>query len=243
MRACASPFSMPAGGAAAPPRLVAEAVTKTYGLAGTRLRAVDEVSLEIRRGEFVSIIGHSGSGKTTLLSLLGGLTRPTSGRILFDGEDLQALDGDALSRYRCERVGFVFQFASLLPALTARENLLLPTGFREARVPADEAEGRARELLGRVGLADRAEAYPSQLSGGQQRRVAIARAFMNDPAVILADEPTGDLDEETEAEVMRLFRAMNDERGTTFVLVTHDAELARQAGRRLRMHRGALREG
>jgi putative ABC transport system ATP-binding protein/lipoprotein-releasing system ATP-binding protein len=223
------------------PRLVAEAVTKTYGLNGTRLRAVDEVSLEIERGEFVSIIGHSGSGKTTLLSMLGGLSRPSSGRILFDGEDLYALGGDALSRYRCERVGFVFQFASLLPALTALENLLLPTGFRDARAPAAEAEARARDLLGLVGLADRAASYPAQLSGGQQRRVAIARAFMNDPAVILADEPTGDLDEETEAEVMRLFRTMNEGRGTTFVLVTHDTDLARLAGRRLRMHRGALR--
>jgi putative ABC transport system ATP-binding protein/lipoprotein-releasing system ATP-binding protein len=241
MRACAMEGSTHAGGATRP-RLVAEAVTKTYGVNGTRLRAVDEVSLEIQPGEFVSVIGHSGSGKTTLLSMLGGLSRPSSGRILFDGEDLYALDSDALSRYRCERVGFVFQFASLLPALTARENLLLPTGFRAPRAPADEAEARALELLGLVGLADRAGAYPSQLSGGQQRRVAIARAFMNDPAVILADEPTGDLDEETEAEVMRLFHAMNERRGTTFVLVTHDTALARAAGRRLRMHRGVLRD-
>jgi putative ABC transport system ATP-binding protein/lipoprotein-releasing system ATP-binding protein len=242
MRACVTEGSTHAGGGATTPRLAARAVTKTYGLGGAPLRAVDEVSLEIQPGEFVSIIGHSGSGKTTLLSMLGGLSRPSSGKILFDGEDLYALDSDALSRYRCERVGFVFQFASLLPALTARENLLLPTGFRAARPPADVAEARALELLALVGLADRAGAYPSQLSGGQQRRVAIARAFMNDPAVILADEPTGDLDEETEAEVMRLFRAMNERRGTTFVLVTHDTELARTAGRRLRMHRGALRD-
>jgi ABC-type lipoprotein export system ATPase subunit len=223
------------------PRLVAEAVTKTYGVDGTRLRAVDQVSLRIEAGEFVSIIGHSGSGKTTLLSILGGLSPPSAGRVLFDDQDVYALGSDALSRYRCEQIGFVFQFASLLPALTARENLLLPTGFRDAPLPAEEAEARALELLGLVGLADRADAYPSQLSGGQQRRVAIARSFMNAPAVVLADEPTGDLDEETEAEVMRLFRTMNERSGTTFVLVTHDTGLARGAGRQLRMHRGELR--
>jgi len=224
------------------PRLVAEAVTKTYGLNGTRLRAVDEVSFQVERGEFVSIIGHSGSGKTTFLSMLGGLSRPTSGRVLFDGTDVYGLGGDALSRYRCDSVGFVFQFASLLPALTAWENVLLPAGFRESRLSVDEAEAKALELLALVGLRDRADAYPSQLSGGQQRRVAIARAFMNDPPLLLADEPTGDLDEETEAEVMKVFRTMNERSGTTFVLVTHDTELARQAGRRMRMHRGSMRE-
>jgi ABC-type lipoprotein export system ATPase subunit len=224
------------------PRLVAEAVTKTYGLNGARVQAVEEASFEIAGGEFVSIIGHSGSGKTTLLSILGGLSSPSSGRVLFDGTDVYALGSDALSRYRCEKVGFVFQFASLLPALTARENLLLPVGFRDARARAEDAEAKALELLDLVGVRDKADAVPSQLSGGQQRRVAIARAFMNDPAVLLADEPTGDLDEETEAEVMKVFRAMNERRGTTVVLVTHDTALARQAGRQLRMHRGALRE-
>jgi ABC-type lipoprotein export system ATPase subunit len=226
------------------PRLVAEAVTKTYGLNGTRVPAVEEASFEIAAGEFVSIIGHSGSGKTTLLSILGGLSSPSSGRVLFDGTDVYALGSDALSRYRCEKVGFVFQFASLLPALTARENLLLPVGFRDARARAraEDAEAKALELLDLVGVRDKADAVPSQLSGGQQRRVAIARAFMNDPAVLLADEPTGDLDEETEAEVMKVFRAMNERRGTTVILVTHDTALARQAGRQLRMHRGALRE-
>jgi ABC-type lipoprotein export system ATPase subunit len=232
----------PRAGGAGRPRLAAEAVTKTYGLNGARLQAVQEVSFEIAAGEFVSIIGHSGSGKTTLLSMLGGLSRPSSGRILFEGTDVYALGSDALSRYRCENVGFVFQFASLLPALTARENLLLPVGFRAGRPSADEADAKALALLELVGVRDKADAYPSQLSGGQQRRVAIARAFMNDPSVILADEPTGDLDEETEAEVMKVFRAMNERRGTTLVLVTHNTELARQAGRQLRMHRGGMRE-
>jgi len=224
------------------PRLVADRVTKTFGANGSRLTAVSEVSLEVGRGEFVAVTGHSGSGKTTLLSILGGLARPSSGQVLVDGADLYARGGDALAAYRSVRVGFVFQFASLLAALTAKENLLLPTRFRPLPPRADELEARALELLGLVGLRDRADAYPAELSGGQQRRVAIARAFMNEPDVILADEPTGDLDEDTEAEVMRVFRAMNERGGTTVVLVTHDTALARQAARRLEMHRGSLRE-
>jgi ABC-type lipoprotein export system ATPase subunit len=223
-------------------RLVVEDVSKTFGVNGTAVRAVDRVSFAVDAGEFVSIIGHSGSGKTTLLSMLGGLCRPTSGRVLLDGTDLSGLDSDGLAAHRCEKVGFVFQFASLLPALTALENLLLPLGFRPGRRRADEGEAKARELLGLMGLAEKAHALPSQLSGGQQRRVAIARAFMNDPALILADEPTGDLDEETEAEVMSFFRAMNRRRGAAFVMVTHDLSLAAQAGRQLRMHRGRMVE-
>jgi putative ABC transport system ATP-binding protein/lipoprotein-releasing system ATP-binding protein len=224
------------------PHLVAEGVTKTFGVDGTSVTAVSQVSLELDRGEFVSITGHSGSGKTTLLSILGGLSRPSSGKVLFEGTDLYACDGDALSEYRCERVGFVFQFASLLSALTAKENLLLPVRFHSSPRGPEEAEARALELLGLVGLSEKADAYPSEMSGGQQRRVAIARAFMNEPELILADEPTGDLDEETEAEVMKVFRSVNERGGTTVVLVTHDTELARQAGRLLHMHRGSLRE-
>lgn len=223
-------------------RLVAEQVTKTYGVNGATFAAVRGASLALAAGDFVAITGHSGSGKTTLLSMLGGLARPSSGKVLVDGADLYALGGDALSEYRCENVGFVFQFASLLGALTARENLLLPARFRPARRSADAQEARALALLREVGLLDRADAYPSQLSGGQQRRVAIARAFMNEPQLVLADEPTGDLDEETEAEVMKLFRSMNERNGTAVVLVTHDTGLARQAGRRLRMHRGSLED-
>ncbi len=224
------------------PSLVIERVTKTFAVNGTRLHAVNEVSFGIERGEFVSIIGHSGSGKTTLLSILGGLSRPSAGRVLFEGADVYSFDSDGLSEYRCEKIGFVFQFASLLPVLTAKENLLLAAGFRSGRPRADAAEERALELLRLMALPDKADAYPAQLSGGQQRRVAIARAFMNDPVLVLADEPTGDLDEETEADVMRVFRAMNEERKTTFLLVTHNTELARQAGRRMRMHHGTMQE-
>jgi ABC-type lipoprotein export system ATPase subunit len=224
------------------PRLVADGLTKVFRPHGTTLRAVDGVSLDVDAGEFVSVMGHSGSGKTTLLSMLGGLSRPTSGTVLFEGEDLYAKDADALSEYRCERLGFVFQFASLLPALTATENLLLPTRFRRTLPPPGEAAARAAELLGLMGLSDKADALPAHLSGGQQRRVAIARAFMNDPILVLADEPTGDLDEETEAEVMGALRTLTDRTGAALLVVTHDPELARQADRRLRMHRGKLVE-
>jgi ABC-type lipoprotein export system ATPase subunit len=225
------------------PGLVAEGVTKTYGSNGTTVTAVLDASVEVASGEFVAITGHSGSGKTTLLSILGGLARPSSGRVLFGDEDLYAGVAGDLARYRSEKVGFVFQFASLLSALTARENLVLPERFRATQRSSDALDARALELLDLVGLRDRADAYPAELSGGQQRRVAIARAFMNEPALILADEPTGDLDEETEAEVMELFRTVNERSGTTFLLVTHDTGLARQAGRRLEMERGRLREG
>ncbi len=224
-------------------RIEARALSKRYGANGDAVTAVSDVSFEIAAGEFVAVTGHSGSGKTTLLSLLGGLARPTAGQILFDGEDLAGLDAAALARHRSRRVGFVFQFASLLPALTALENLVLPERFRPDRRPPGEVEARALELLGMVGLGDRAGAFPAELSGGQQRRVAIARAFVNDPEVILADEPTGDLDEETEDEVMRFFRGVNERCGTTFVLVTHDGDVARRAGRRLRMEHGRLRHG
>jgi putative ABC transport system ATP-binding protein/lipoprotein-releasing system ATP-binding protein len=223
-------------------RLVVEDVSKSFRLNGTPIQAVDRVSFEVGRGEFVSITGHSGSGKTTLLSILGGLSRPTAGRVLLDGADVYSLGSDQLSEYRCERIGFVFQFASLLPALTALENLLLPGRFRSRRGTAAEEEAAAVELLGLVGLADKSGALPSQLSGGQQRRVAIARAFMNHPELVLADEPTGDLDEETEAEVMKVFRMMNERSGTTFLMVTHNTDLARQARRRMRMDRGSMRE-
>jgi putative ABC transport system ATP-binding protein/lipoprotein-releasing system ATP-binding protein len=215
-------------------------LTKTFATGGATLRAVDDVSFEVERGEFVSVTGHSGSGKTTLLSMVGGLATPSSGSVRLDGVDVHLLDEDRLSEYRCERVGFVFQFASLLPALTARENLLLPLRFRPRARSDGGGARRAMELLELVGLADRANARPAELSGGQQRRVAIARAFMNEPALVLADEPTGDLDEETEAEVMRLFVRMNEARGTAFLMVTHNLDLALQTPRHLRMEHGRL---
>jgi putative ABC transport system ATP-binding protein/lipoprotein-releasing system ATP-binding protein len=215
-----------------------DGVSKDYRLEDTKIPAVDSVSLHIEKGEFVSIVGHSGSGKTSLLSIIGGILSPSSGRVLFEGDDIYGLDEDALAGYRAEKIGYTFQFASLMPVLTAMENLLLPTIFRPHRVGG--AEEKAVEYLNMIGLGDKLNAYPSQLSGGQQRRVAIARALMNDPEVILADEPTGDLDEETEVEVMDLFKRINSERNITFMLVTHSSKLASVASRRLRMTRGRI---
>lgn len=219
-------------------------LTKTYTVGKDTIKALDDVSLKIDKGEFLSIVGHSGSGKTTLLSIIGGILLPTSGRIIFEGADIYSLNGDRLSEYRAEKVGFIFQFTSLLPVLTVKENLLLPVLFnsRTKTDKDDEAEKRALDLLEMVGLRDKIDSYPSQLSGGQQRRVAIARAFINDPEVILADEPTGDLDEETETEIMTLFKRMHEEKGITFLLVTHSSDLARHARRRLRMHNRKLLE-
>jgi len=213
-------------------------VNKTYLVDSEKINAVNDVSIEIEKGEFLSITGHSGSGKTTLLSIIGGIVKPSSGTVLYEGNDICCFDNNRLSEYRCEKIGFIFQFASLFQNLTAKENVLLPVIFRTRRNKIDEDEKKAVELLGKVGLGDKLNAYPSQLSGGQQRRVAIARAFINDPELILADEPTGDLDEETEAEMMQYFTGINKERGITFVMVTHNTDLARQSKRQLKMGGG-----
>lgn len=220
------------------PQIIVDNITKTYLVDNAPIDAVRSVSLRIDKGDFISIVGHSGSGKTTLLSMIGGITRPSSGTVLFEGEDIFALASDRVSEYRCEKIGFMFQFASLLPILTVKENLLLPTVFRPHA--GGQVAAKAEELLQMVGLADKINVYPAQLSGGQQRRVAIARAFMNDPALVLADEPTGDLDEETEGDMMRFFKAMNEAKGVTFIMVTHNTDLARQTKRHLRMNQGTL---
>jgi ABC-type lipoprotein export system ATPase subunit len=220
------------------PQLVIENITKTYLVGSERIDAVNKASLSVEKGDFISIVGHSGSGKTTLLSMIGGITRPSSGRIIVDGTDIFSLESDRISEYRAEKIGFMFQFASLLPMLTIQENLLLPTVFLPKRV--DDGPRKAESLLRMVGLLDKIHAYPPQLSGGQQRRVAIARAFMNDPALILADEPTGDLDEETELEMMHFFQSMNRERMITFIMVTHNTDLARQTQRHFRMQQGMI---
>jgi len=221
-------------------QIILENVVKNYSIGEQSISAVNHVSMEINKGEFISIVGHSGSGKTTLLSMIGGIVQPTSGRILCCGTDIFALDSDGLSEYRSNKIGFMFQFASLLPILTAKENLLLPGLFSSDHRSVDAK--KAEEYLEIVGLKDKIEAYPSQLSGGQQRRVAIARAFMNDPEIILADEPTGDLDEETEAEIMALFRKLNAEKKITFMFITHNLELAKHAQRQLRMNQGSIQE-
>jgi putative ABC transport system ATP-binding protein/lipoprotein-releasing system ATP-binding protein len=201
---------------------------------------IDNISLSINKGDFLSIVGHSGSGKTTLISIVGGILKPTSGKVLLDGVDICTLDDNSLSEYRAQRIGFMFQFASLLPILTAKENVLLPAIFNPAPNKKAGSEKFAQDLLEMVGIGDKKNAYPAQLSGGQQRRVAIARALLNSPDIILADEPTGDLDEETEAEIMHLFEKINQQQGVTIILITHNLELAGKAQKRFRMSRGAF---
>lgn len=210
---------------------------KSYRAGGQSLAAADRVNLNVAKGEMVAVVGHSGSGKTTFLSLLGGLTRPDSGQVLIDGVDIWSLSDGAISELRNRKLGFIYQFSSLIPTLSVLENVCLPSVFG----PGDDNPTElAKDLLAQVGLADKAGFYPAQLSGGQQRRVAIARAFIGSPALILADEPTGDLDEETEREIINLFRRVNAEQATTFVIVTHNRELATQVHRQVVMKNGVL---
>jgi len=202
--------------------------------------AADGINLDIAENDFLTILGHSGSGKTTLLSLIGGLTTPDSGKVLIRGVDTWAGTDVEVSRVRNETIGFVFQFASLLPTLTVHENLLLPLSFGGAQAGSSE---KADALLEEVGILEKRNSFPAELSGGQQRRVAIARAFMNDPQIVLADEPTGDLDETTEREIMEFFYRRH-EQGATFVIVTHNSQLAHghKGLRVLNMKIGSLQE-
>jgi putative ABC transport system ATP-binding protein/lipoprotein-releasing system ATP-binding protein len=201
--------------------------------------ALQEVNLEIAAGEFVIITGRSGSGKTTLLNLAAGLTPPTSGRVLFEGQDLWSMSDRQRSLLRNQKIGFVFQFPSLLPALTALENVTLPTIFSTNGARADSHE-RAIQLMDTVGLRDKLRAYPRQLSAGQQQRVVIARALFNQPQILLADEPTSDLDEHTEREIMDLFQEIHTQTGITIVMVTHTSQLVSYGTRAIRMAGGRV---
>jgi len=209
-------------------------VSKTVASGTEPLTILHPLTTEIPRGQFVAVVGPSGSGKSTLLGLIAGLDAPTSGHIAIDGVDITALDEDALARLRGMRIGFVFQFFHLLPSLTALENILVPMEI--AGVPG--ARARATALLDEVGLSQRGHHYPSQLSGGEQQRVAIARALANDPPLLLADEPTGNLDSTTGRQIIDLLLEANRSRGTTLLLVTHDPELAAVAHMSI-----ALRDG
>lgn len=215
-----------------------ESLIKEYG-DGTSVRALDDVSISIASGEFVAIRGPSGSGKSTLLNLIGTLDNPTSGRVVVDGVDIGALKGDALADFRRAKIGFVFQLFNLVPTLNALENIMLPL-LPYQRGLGFKLEARARELLTRMGLEGRLHHLPGQLSGGEQQRVAIARALINSPSLILADEPTGNLDTKIGEEIVRLLRQLNQEQGLTLVLVTHDATVASQADRIVHMRDGRL---
>ncbi len=216
--------------------LSCESLHHEYLSGGKRLSVLKDITFTLETGGFLAIVGPSGSGKTTLLGLLAGLDRPTSGRVTLDGIDLGTLDEDARARFRRQRVGFVFQAFQLIPTLTARENVQVPLEL----AGADDAGGRADELLARVGLAERSHHYPSQLSGGEQQRVAVARAFSTRPRILFADEPTGNLDAANGAIVIDTMTALNAEYGTTLVLVTHDLDLAGLARRTIRLADGAV---
>ncbi len=204
-------------------------LTKVYGEGETAVRALDGVSLGVERGDMVAIMGPSGSGKSTLLHLLGALDTPTSGEILLAGRRYDGLGEGELTRLRRERIGFVFQFFNLLPALSAEENVLLPALIAGRR--DDAIRERAGELLGRVGLTDRAQHLPPELSGGEQQRVSIARALLTEPEIVLADEPTGNLDTRSSTGVLDLLRELNEAEGQTLVIVTHDPAAASTARR------------
>jgi putative ABC transport system ATP-binding protein len=221
-----------------PPRVECRRVVKRLPSGGRTLVVLDGVDLAVAPGDFVAILGPSGSGKSTLLGLLAGLDRPTEGSVLLDGEPIEGLDEDALALLRRRKVGFVFQSFQLLGNLTARENVLLPLEL--AGVPVREARGRADALLAEVGLAERGHHYPSQLSGGEQQRVALARAFGPRPSILLADEPTGNLDAGTGRAALDLLVGMREREGTTLVLVTHDPQVAARAGRRIHLRAGRV---
>ena len=207
-----------------------------YVSGGRRLSVLKDITFELERGGFLAVVGPSGSGKTTLLGLLAGLDRPSSGSVVLDGVDLGTLDEDDRARFRRSRVGFVFQAFQLIPTLTARENIQVPLEL----AGADDAVRHADNLLERVGLADRGDHYPSQLSGGEQQRVAVARAFSTRPSVLFADEPTGNLDAANGAIIIETMTALNREFGTTLILVTHDPDLAALAHRTIRLADGAI---
>ncbi|MFP4053189.1 MAG: ABC transporter ATP-binding protein [Phycisphaerae bacterium] len=195
-------------------------VTKIYEMGEMKIRALDDVTVSIQTGEYISIMGPSGSGKTTLFNAIGGLMKPTDGSVFIDEIDVAQLDANELAWLRCRKIGYIFQSYNIVKVMTALENVMLPMLF--AGVPGDEAQDRAVEILTRVGLGERILHTPKELSGGQQQRVAIARAFANNPAIILADEPTANLDLKTGAEIIHLMREMNRERGVTVICSTHD---------------------
>jgi ABC-type lipoprotein export system ATPase subunit len=218
--------------------LSAQCLTKRYG-AASGYAAVRGANLELRRGEFISIVGRSGSGKSTLMAMLGALTKPTEGKLLLDGTDVWTLSETERATFRARQVGFVFQFPSLLANLTAADNVAVPALLGRS-MAAEDAYARAHELLARVGLADRAHAYPGSMSGGEQRRVAVARALINAPPLLLADEPTSDLDEDTETDIIDLLESLQRTESFGFVLVTHDLKLAKRARRCFEMRQGTL---
>jgi putative ABC transport system ATP-binding protein len=213
-------------------------LVKTYRMGLTKVHALQGVDLVVEKGEFLSVMGRSGSGKTTLLNLMGCLDRPTEGRVFINGVEVTALPRRKLPRIRQQMVGFVFQQFNLLPELTALENVMLP--LRYSRVGRAEGRRRAMELLEQAGLGDRYKHRPAELSGGEQQRVAVARALINQPIIVLGDEPTGELDTHTAAEIMNLLHDLNQTRGQTFIVVTHDPGVAEKTDRTIYLSDGMI---
>ncbi|MCD6572525.1 MAG: ABC transporter ATP-binding protein [Thermoplasmata archaeon] len=213
-------------------------LTKVYERGGKKVHALSDVNLQINRGDYVAIMGTSGSGKTTLLNMLGCLDKPTSGSVILDGVDITKMNESELSKIRRDKIGFVFQAFNLIPILNAIENVELP--MECAKIPKDKRRKRARQLLNLVGLSERMEHRPHELSAGEQQRVAIARAFANKPSIILADEPTGNLDSKTGKHIMELLGRLNYNIGTTIIVVTHDYKMASLTGRILFLQDGRI---
>jgi putative ABC transport system ATP-binding protein len=222
------------------PTIRLEGVHKTYDLGEIQVHALRGITMEIHPGEFVAVMGSSGSGKSTLMNILGCLDKPTRGQYFLDGKDVSGLTKGELAKIRSQKIGFVFQQFNLLSRTSALENVELPTIY--AGIPIAERERRAEEALKRVGLADRSGHFPSQLSGGQQQRVAIARALVNNPSLLLADEPTGNLDSRTSIEIMEILQNLNDEHGLTVVIVTHEPDIAQFAKRALEFRDGKMKK-
>jgi ABC-type lipoprotein export system ATPase subunit len=220
------------------PLLLARALAKTYAMGGRSLEVLRGVDLTVTRGEFLALRGASGAGKSTLLHLIGGLDSPNAGEISFKGQNLANFSEAELTQFRSRRVGFIFQAYHLLPELTALENVCLPA--RVARISAGQAGRRGRELLTRVGLKDRTDHKPSELSGGEQQRVAIARALINEPELLLADEPTGNLDSKTGGEIIELLKNLCSEKQMTLVIATHDEKVAARAERTIQLVDGQV---
>jgi putative ABC transport system ATP-binding protein len=215
-----------------------EDLMRHYEMGGVKIKALDGVDLQISRGEYLSIVGPSGSGKTTLFNMVGGLDRPSQGKVYIDGVDISKLDAYELAWLRCRKIGYIFQTFNLIQVLTALENVALPTVF--AGLPRDEGLEKAQKLLSNVGLGDRVDHRPTELSAGQQQRVAIARAMANDPAVILADEPTGNLDLNTGMEIIDLLHGLNKTRGMTLIAATHDLKMIQASDRIVWMRDGKI---
>ncbi|HJC92335.1 ABC transporter ATP-binding protein [Mediterraneibacter glycyrrhizinilyticus] len=209
---------------------------KYYGTGANQVRALDGVSLSVRQGEFVAVVGTSGSGKSTLLHMLGGLDRPTAGKVFVDGKDIFSLKDDALCIFRRRKIGFVFQSYNLVPVLNVEENITLPIELDGNRIDRDFI----REIVGILGLEQKLNSLPAELSGGQQQRVAIARALATKPAIILADEPTGNLDSATSQDVLSLLKVTGDQFGQTIVMITHNEEIAQTADRIIRIEDGRI---